>query len=157
MVLAWRVRSNNAVPSRPAGVDSISYLGFFKDAQVHVGLVRPPKRRLQSPVSSVPNIIGSKPYWHPPPRRIPGTPTHPPPMDAFSSPDPADLPACSCIPLSLFLVLFRPRRPSLSVPVSVPVPVLPYPPTLFRSPQHGVLRSALTPGQVLLHIGYHVC
>ena len=135
-----QVRSNNAVPSRPAGVDSISYLGFFKDAQVHVGLVRPPKRQLQSPVSSVPNIIGSKPYWHPPPCRITGTPTHPPPIDAFLSPDPDDLPACSCIPLSLSW--------SRSTPAGLTSPF----PSLFPSPFSPILLLCF----VHLNMGYSV-
>ena len=92
-VSAWRVCSEDALPSRPAGVDSISYLGFLKDSQVHVGLVYPPQRQPQSPVSSVPNVIGAEPNRHPPPCIIPGTPTHPLPTDTFLSPDPAALPA----------------------------------------------------------------
>ena len=153
-VSARRVRSDGAVPSQPVGVDYISYLGLLKDAQVHVGLGNPPQRRLQSPVSFVPGVIGSKPNWHPPPHRIPGTPTHPPPTDVFSSPDPCALPARTCLPLLPFLVLFRPHRPYLSIPVSVLVPVIPSPPTTLRSPRRGVLHIALTPGQVALRRGY---
>ena len=42
VVSAWRVCSNDAVPIRPAGADSVSNIGFLKDAQGYVGLVRPP-------------------------------------------------------------------------------------------------------------------
>ena len=149
----WRVRSDDAVPSRPAGVDSISYLGFLKYVQVHVGLVHPPQCQLNSPISSIPNVIGAKHNQHPPPRRIPSIPTHPPPMDAFLSPDPAALLNRAGLPLLPLLVPFRPRQPSLSCPV----PVLSSTPTPCCSPWHGVLRSSLTPGQVALHRGYCGC
>ena len=156
-VSAWRVCSKNAVPIQPAGVDSISYLSLLKDAQVHLSLGHPPQSRLQPPVSSVTNLISTIPNPHPTPRRTPVTLTHPPPTDAFLSPDPAALPAHACLPFSPFLFSFRPRRPSLLVPVSVTVPVLPSSPTPCRSPQHGVLRRARTPGQVVLCIGYCGC
>ena len=157
MVSARRIRSNNAVPSRPAGVYSISYFGFLKDAQVHVGLGHPPQIRLQSPVSSFPNIIGPKPNQHPHPCRIPSTMTHPPPKDTFLSPDTAVLPTCACLPLLPFQFPFRHRRPSLYVTVSIPIPVIPSPPTLCRLPWNRILCSALTPGQVALRRGYHGC
>ena len=121
-VSAWRICSDNTVPSRPAGVDSVSDLGILKDTQVHVGLGHPPKRRLQSPVLSVPNFIGAEPNRHPP---TSSTTTHPPPTDAFSSSDPVALPARSGLPFLPFLVPFHPHIPPLSVPVSVPVSFLP--------------------------------
>ena len=82
-VTAQRVHRNGTVPRQPVGLDSVSELVLLKDAQVHVGLGHPPQIRLQSPVSSVLNVIGDEPIWHPPPRIIYVTPTHPPPMDAF--------------------------------------------------------------------------
>ena len=147
------IRINDTVLSRPAGVYSMSYLGLLKDAQVHVGLGHPPQSRLQSPVLSVTKVIVAEPNRHPLPCRNLGTPTHPPPMDTFFSPDPSALPAHACLPLSPFPLPFPPRRPSLSVPV----PVLSSSPTPCRSPRHGVLRSARTPGQVELCRGYRGC
>ena len=41
-VLARHVRRNNAIPSRPAGVDTIRHFCLLKYAQVHVGLEHPP-------------------------------------------------------------------------------------------------------------------
>ena len=37
-VSSQRIRRNDALAGRPAGVDSIGKLCFFEDAQVHVGL-----------------------------------------------------------------------------------------------------------------------
>ena len=100
VVPAQRFRINDAVPIQPTGVDSISYLGFFKDAQVHVGLVSPPQSLIQFPVSFILNIIGTEPNRHPPPCRNPATPIHPPSTDFFSSLDPTALPTCTWLPFS---------------------------------------------------------
>ena len=36
-VSAWRVRRDDAIAGRPAGVDSIGKFGFLEDAQVNIG------------------------------------------------------------------------------------------------------------------------
>ena len=43
-VSAWRVRRDDAIPIRPAGVDAVRDLCFLEDAQVRVGLGHPPQR-----------------------------------------------------------------------------------------------------------------
>ena len=91
-VSAWRVRRDDAIPSRPAGVDSVCYLGFLEDYQVHVGLGHPPQLRLQSSITVITVVIGPEPNWYLPSCRNPSTPTHPPPTDSFFTPAPAALP-----------------------------------------------------------------
>ena len=61
VVSDWRVRRNNAIPSRPAGVDAVSDLCLLEDSQVHVGLGHPPQRQLQSPVTTVTDLVGAAP------------------------------------------------------------------------------------------------
>ena len=96
--------------------------------------------------SSVTNTVCSKTYRLSPPLRPPSTPAHPLPTYAFSSTSSAACPARDGLSISLFLVPFLSHRSALSVPVPVPVLILPPLHTPFRSSHHGVLHTALTPG-----------
>ena len=124
-----RVRRDDTIPSRPAGVDSVCCLFSLEDSQFHVGLGHPPQRRLQSPVTAVTDVVGAKTNRYLPPRSNPGTPTHPPPTDTFLSPDPDALPTRAYLSFRRY----RPRFPPF--------------PTLCCSPWYGVLRSVLTQGK----------
>ena len=141
MVLARRVCCDNAVPSRPVGIDDIGKFILQEDAQVHIGLGYPPKRQLQTPVSTVTNVVGSKPTWHPTPCRSSCTLTYPLPTYAFTS--------------SVLLCLPRLRQPLPSV---VPGRVLPTPSGTFcsnpRYCPHSILSSLLC--AVHLGMGYSV-
>ena len=104
---------------------------FLEYAKVHVGLVHPPQRQLQSPVTNVTVVVGAEPNWHLPPCRNPSTPTHPPPTDSFLTPVPADLPVCACLPFFRSLPQSAPSGllspslspfPSLLSPLSYSVP-----------------------------------
>ena len=142
----WHVRCDDAIPSQTVGADSICYLCLMEDAQVHVGLGHIPQCRLWSPVTAVTDVVGAEPNRCLPPRRTPSTLTHPPPTDAFLTPDPAALPARACLPFRRsrsrsappafhcrFCLRSRPRSPPF--------------PTPCHSPRNGVLRSALTQGK----------
>ena len=138
-VSARRVRSGDAVPSKPAVVDSVSDLGILKYAQVHVGLGHPPQRRLQYPVMSVMNVVGAEPNRHPPS-------THPPPTDAFLSPDPAAIPARAYLPFCLSWSRFAPSGLPSPFPSLFPSTFSPLPDPCC-STWHGVIRSVLTQGK----------
>ena len=143
---ACRVRSNDAVPSRSAGIDFVRELGPLKYAQVHVGLGHPPQHRLQSPISTVTNVICAEPNRNLTPCITPGTPIHPPPTDAFLSPDPTTFPAHACLPLHRSRPRSSPDGFPFLFPSMLPPPFYPLP-TLCRSYRHGVLHSALTQGK----------
>ena len=106
-VSAWRIRRDDVVASRPAGVDAICEFRLLEDAQVHIGLGHPPECRLQPPLSAVTDVIGAESNRHRPIRRLPGRVTHtlPPDPKFFSLPRaPASLPRCrSRLPSSLAL------------------------------------------------------
>ena len=129
-VSARRVRCNNAIPSLPAGVYAVSDFCFLEDTQVHVGLGHPPQRRLQSPVTTVMNIIGAKPNRHLPPCRLPSTPTHPRPTDSCFTPAPTSLPAYARFPFSRS----RPRSAPADLPLPFPSPF----PSLFSTLSYSV-------------------
>ena len=118
---ARRVRSDDAIPSRRAGVDAVSALVLLEDAQAHVGLGHPHQCRLQSHVAPIPDVVSAESNWHPSTRRTPGTPTRSLPTDAFSFPIPVSLLAPACLPFCCSL--------SRSVSVGLPPPF----PTLFFS------------------------
>ena len=128
-VLARRVRINDTVPRRLAGVDSIGAIGLLEDAQVHVGLCHSPKCRLHPPVAPIPDIVSAESNRHPLPCMSLGTPPCSPPTDAFSLLIPVVLLTPACLP-------FR-RSLSVSVPVGHPLPFpIPFPsslPPLFYS------------------------
>ena len=136
VVTARRAPGDDVVSGRPAGVDAIGNSSLLGDAQVHIGLGHPPRHRLQNPVSTVTNVVGDKPNGHPPPRRSPGTPTHPLPTYTFS--------------LSVLCCLPRLRCPP---PSSVPGHV---PPTLDRTlcyHHHSHPHSPLSSLIHVLHLG----
>ena len=145
-VSARRVHNNDAVPSRPVGVDSVSDLGLLKYAHVHVGLGHTPQHQLQYPVTSITNVVGAETNCYPLPRRTPGNPTHPPPTDALLSPDPADLPTCACLPLCRYRYRSSPVGFPFTLTSLLPSTFSPLR-TLCRSPRNGVLRSDLTQGK----------
>ena len=91
-VSAWHVRHGDAITILTAGVDAVSDFCFLEDSQVHVCLGHPPQRRLQSPVTTVTDIIGAKLNRHCPPCRPPSTAIHPLPTDSFFTLSPAALP-----------------------------------------------------------------
>ena len=125
-----RVCRNDAIPSRPAAVDSVCYLCFLEDYQVHVSLGHPPQRRLQSSVTTVTDVVGAEPNRHLTSRSTPSTPTHPLPTDAFLTPALAALPFFACLPFSCS----RPR----SALARLPLPLLSPLPSLFSPLSYSV-------------------
>ena len=142
VVSARRVCCDDAILSRHAGVDSVCYICLLEDAQVHVGLGHPPQRRLQSPVTTVTDVVGAKPNPHFPPHKTPSTLTHPLPSDAFLTLAPNAIPVCACLYFCRSRPCSAPCRPSLAVPISVPVPGLP--PFLLRAVHLG-MRYSIVP------------
>ena len=121
--MARRVCGNDAVPGRPAGVDSDRQLSLLQDTQVHIGLRYPSQCQLQSAVPAVTYIVCSKTYHLPHPRSPLSTPAHSLPMYTFSSSSSSAARPSFAIPsLSLFLVPLFPQRQAFSVPVPVPTP-----------------------------------
>ena len=119
---AWRVRRDNAIPIQTADVDYVCYLCFMEDAQVPVGLVHPYQRRIQSPVTTVTDVVGAEPNQQLPPRKTPSTQTNPLPTDDSLTPSPDALPVRACLPFF--------RSHLCSAPDDLPLPLLypfPYP------------------------------
>ena len=130
-VSARRICRNDAIPNRPKGVYFVCYLCLLEDAQVHVGLVNPPQRQLQSPVTAVTDVVYAEPNRYLPPSQDSQYSDTSSINGRLFDSGPCCPPCLSLPTLSTFLVPFRPPWPSLAVPVSVTVPILP--PFLFRA------------------------
>ena len=59
-VSAWRIRRDDAVAGRPAGVDPIREFCLLEDSQVHVGLGHPPECHIQPPLLAVTDVVGAE-------------------------------------------------------------------------------------------------
>ena len=128
---ARRVCRNDAITIRPVGAHAVSDFCFLEDAHVHVGLGHPPKCQLQSPVTTVTDIIGAKHNWHRPPRKTHSTTTNPLPTDAFLTPAPTDLPVRACLPFCRS----RPRSTPTVLPMTFMSPLpSPFSPLSYSVP-----------------------
>ena len=124
------------------GVYTIGNFLLLEYAHVHIGLRYPPKRRPQTPVSAVTNVVGDKLNRNP---RYSDTSPNNSHLFILCTLLPAPL-----APASLF-IHFRSVSAHSGRPFPFPSPFLssfsPILPTTCLSPWYGLLRSALTPGQ----------
>ena len=110
-VSARRIRRNDAIAGRPAGVDSLREFCLLEDSQVHVGLGHPPECHFQPPLSAVTDVVGAESNWHLPTRRPPGSVAHVLPTVPKFFPSPfARLPHPGRRRSCLLSLLARPHR-----------------------------------------------
>ena len=131
-VSAWRVRRDDAIAGRPAGVDNISEFSLLEDSHIHVSLGHPPQCCIETSLPSVANVVDAKSNRHLPTRRTPGTVAHAPlTVPRFPCPPPAH----ACLAGLPCTHACCPCWPDRSVPVSVLVPFFPVLSPPCRSPR----------------------
>ena len=156
----WHVHCDDAVYRLPAGLYPIFHLHSLYDYQVHIGLGYPVQRGIQSPITSVPDILGSETdqclFLSPPDDlppilvAVPVLCNIPDKKSGFSlSPSYHLPPSCTAVLFILPPLCTFTSCSSRSCPCSR----LRLPP-LYQLHCHGVLYSALVPGKVAWYRGF---